>query len=217
MAAEQPLAAGGFSAWLAGMARALDGVADSDVPCDGCTACCMSAQFVHVEPDEHATLARIPSALLFPAPGLPAGHVLMGYDERGHCPMLVDGLCSIYDARPRTCRTYDCRIFAATGIDIDDERQHAIAARVARWRFEHPTERDRVEHDAVVAAARFVRERADLLPAGDRSDHPAHHAVLAVRVRDAFLHREGGEPVAVEPDPDPDAVRVLVSGRASAP
>ena len=30
----------------------------------------------------------------------------MGYDERGHCPMLVDGDCSIYDHRPRTCRMY---------------------------------------------------------------------------------------------------------------
>ena len=32
--------------------------------------------------------------------------------------MLVDGRCSIYEHRPRTCRTYDCRIFTATGLDV---------------------------------------------------------------------------------------------------
>jgi Fe-S-cluster containining protein len=133
---------------------------------------------VHVEPDEHAALARIPAALLFPAPGLPAGHLVMGYDERGHCHMLVDGQCSIYDARPRTCRTYDCRIFAATGVEVDEDRQPAIAARVRRWRFEHPTARDRAEHEALVAAARAV-------PAADSP--AAQHAVRAVRV----LVREG--------------------------
>jgi Fe-S-cluster containining protein len=179
VADEQPLAAGDFSVWLGGMARALDGAADSDVPCDGCTACCTSAQFVHIEPDEHATLARISSALLFPAPGLPAGHVVMGYDERGHCPMLVDGQCSIYDARPRTCRTYDCRIFTATGIAVDDDRQHEIAARTRRWQFDYPTERDEVEQAALLAAARDVRARTDGRPAEASA---AQQAVQAVRV-----------------------------------
>jgi uncharacterized protein len=75
--------AGRFSAWL--------GQIGADVPCGTCTACCTSSQFVHIEPDEAETLARIPRALLFPAPGRPKGHVLMGYDERGHCPMFVDG------------------------------------------------------------------------------------------------------------------------------
>ena len=74
--------------WLAGMERALRGEQASDVPCDGCTACCTSSQFVHIGPDETDTLAHIPAALLFPAPRLPDGHVLLGYDEHGHCPML---------------------------------------------------------------------------------------------------------------------------------
>ncbi|HJV08323.1 MAG TPA: YkgJ family cysteine cluster protein, partial [Acidimicrobiales bacterium] len=93
------LPAGRFSTWLAQLAGG-----DVDVPCGACTACCTSSQFVHIGPDESETLARIPPALLFPAPGLPKGHVVMGYDERGHCPMFVDGGCSIYEARPRTCR-----------------------------------------------------------------------------------------------------------------
>src|SRR5688500_4870929 len=59
------IAAGDFSAWLAGMERALRGEADSDVPCGTCTACCTSSQFITVEPDETAALARIPRELLF--------------------------------------------------------------------------------------------------------------------------------------------------------
>jgi Fe-S-cluster containining protein len=151
--------AGEFSSWLAGMRAALRGQRDASVPCDSCTACCTSSLFIHIEPDEVDTLAHIPPALLFPAPRRPAGHVVLGYDERGHCPMLVDGTCSIYDHRPRTCRTYDCRIFAATGLDATDgdDRRARIAQRVQRWRFSQPTPRDAAERRAVVDAAVTIR------------------------------------------------------------
>jgi len=147
------LAAGDFSEWLSSMQRALRGERDADVPCDGCTACCTSSQFVHVEPDETDALAHIPAKLLFPAPRLPAGHVILGYDERGHCPMLVDNRCSIYEHRPRTCRTYDCRLFAATGLALVGKP--AVAAQVARWRFSFPTAEDRERYEAVRAAGRL--------------------------------------------------------------
>lgn len=148
--------AGEFSAWMTEIGEALQGERATDVPCDGCTACCTSSQFVHVEPDETEALAHIPSALLFPAPGLPRGHVLMGYDERGHCPMLVDGRCTIYAHRPRACRTYDCRVFAATGIELDEPAKAAIAERVARWRFRYDSPASRAEHDALREHARQV-------------------------------------------------------------
>src|ERR1700730_6082737 len=134
-----PLDAGEFSTWLGSMSGALRGENASDVPCGGCTACCTSSQFVHIEPDEKDTLACIPKELLFPAPGLPEGHVVMGYDERGHCPMLVDGRCSIYEHRPRTCRVYDCRIFAATGSSGPDPDKEQIAKHVRRWVFRSPS------------------------------------------------------------------------------
>ncbi len=123
--------AGRFSEWL----DELQAAHEMSVPCGTCTACCTSSQFVHIAPDETDTLVRVPAALRFPAPGLPEGHVVLGYDERGHCPMLVDGACSIYEHRPRTCRTYDCRVFAATGVG-PDASQPDIAARVGEWRFD---------------------------------------------------------------------------------
>jgi hypothetical protein len=147
---------------------------------------------VHIGPDEVATLAHIPAALQFPAPRLPAGHVVLGYDERGHCPMLVDGACSIYDDRPRTCRTYDCRIFPASGVDLDDPEKAAIAERVRQWRFEFPDAVDRAEHAAIVAAARFVREHADLLPAAVAPVTATQHAVVAIQVHRAFLGHDDG-------------------------
>ncbi|MGH8973037.1 MAG: YkgJ family cysteine cluster protein [Acidimicrobiia bacterium] len=151
--ADGELAAGDFSSWLTGMQAALRGEADAEVPCAGCTACCTSSQFVHIAPDETDTLAHIPPALLFPAPRLPRGHVVLGYDERGHCPMLIDGQCSIYEHRPRTCRTYDCRIFPAAGLEIDGADKVGIARQARRWRFSYPTPADETGHDAVRAAA----------------------------------------------------------------
>ena len=134
--------AGEFGTWLAGMQAALDGQADSDVPCGTCTACCRSSQFVHIEPDETATLALIPEELLFPAPGQPPGHRVMGYDQDGCCPMLVDDACSIYEARPRTCRVYDCRLFAALG-RVNDATP-MIAARIRAWEFSYADEDTRL-------------------------------------------------------------------------
>src|SRR5262249_55142718 len=100
--ADEPreLPAGEFSAWLREprRARALK-VIGADVPCGSCNACCRSSYFIHVRPEETRALRRIPKQLLFPAPGLPRGHVLMGFNEKGQCPMLVDDLCSIYEDR----------------------------------------------------------------------------------------------------------------------
>jgi len=172
------------------MRESLAGRADTDVPCGDCCACCASSHFVHVGPGEDDALAHIPAELLFPAPGFPAGHVVMGYDERGRCPMLAeDGRCGIYDHRPRTCRVYDCRVFAAAGIAAD---RAEITRRARRWTFAYPERRDRDEHDAVRAAARFVRERADSFPGGAVPQHPAQIAVLAVAASDVFLGRAAG-------------------------
>lgn len=196
---DEPLTAGPFGAWLAGVQGALAGEGESDVPCGGCTACCRSSQFVHVGPDEADALAHIPSALLFPAPQAPPGTMLLGYDEQGRCPMLGDAGCTIYEHRPRTCRTYDCRVYPAAGLGPGPE-QPAVAARAQRWRFEHPTDDDRTLHDAVVAAARFVREHPERLPESRRPPGAAQEAVLAIRLHRAFVARDAdGRRALVQP------------------
>jgi hypothetical protein len=54
------LDAGDFGEWLERARGALKREHDAAVPCDGCTACCTSSQFVHIEPDETDTVAHIP-------------------------------------------------------------------------------------------------------------------------------------------------------------
>jgi Fe-S-cluster containining protein len=212
---DQPLPAGSFSSWLVGMQRALRGERGADVPCGGCTACCTSSQFIHIGPDEVETLARIPPGLLFPAPRPARGDVVLGYDENGHCPMLIDGECSIYEHRPRTCRSYDCRVFPAAGVEVDDEDHLVIARRARRWRFAFPAEVDQTRHDAVRAAATFVREHANLLPEGAAPANATQQAVLAVRLHDAFLRHDDETGHRVVVDPEPEAIRVLLTSRRS--
>jgi Fe-S-cluster containining protein len=200
---EEPVAAGELADWLARARTAIREGTDADVPCGSCTACCTAAQFVHIGPDETDTLARIPAGWRVPAPGLPPGHVVLGYDERGHCPMLVEGACSIYEHRPRTCRVYDCRVFPAAGVAPGDH-QPAIAARAARWRFSFDSPSSRQEHEAVRAAAVWLRAHPDAAPDGRPLGAPPQLAAAAVEAHRAFLG---------DPRPDAAAVRVELSRR----
>ena len=205
--------AGDFSQWLAEMAAALHGERGPEVPCGDCTACCTSSQFVHIAPDETDTLSHIPKKLLFAAPRLPRGHKLLGYDDRGHCPMLIDGACSIYAHRPRTCRTYDCRVFPAAGIELDDDDDDKalIAGQARRWRFSFPGENDRAEYEAVRAATAYLRHRASESPDEARPRTSTQLAVLAVALSEAFLRHDERTGIAAVVDPDPHVVEVKIT------
>lgn len=188
------LPAGAFSAWLREARSAQGSEAGAVVPCGDCRGCCTSSYFIHIGPDEEGALSRIPKALLFPAPGLPRGHVLMGYDDQGHCPMFREGACSIYADRPRTCRTYDCRIFPATGLAPGEDKPR-IARQAARWRFDFPAEADHADFRALQDAARFLRERAADFPPGFVPANPPQLALVALKVHRAFLG-DGNPPIA---------------------
>ncbi len=183
---DQDLPAGDFSTWLEGARISLREETVADVPCGECVACCASSHFVHVRPEETGALARIPRELLFRAPGLPRGNVLMGYDEEGHCPMLTSARCSIYDCRPLTCRTYDCRVFAAAAIAADKPE---ITARARRWEFGYAGRDDRDRHAAVRAAAAFLQAHADGFPAAAALRDPVRVAILALKVYEVFVGR----------------------------
>jgi Fe-S-cluster containining protein len=184
----------------------------SDVPCNGCTACCTSSQFVHIGPDETDTLAHIPAELLFPAPGRPRGHVVLGYDERGHCPMLIDATCSIYEHRPKACRSYDCRIFPAAGLDPGAEKAD-IAHRARQWQFSYRTDDDRIEHDAVRAAAAYLVAHADLVRDAGIPVNETQLAALAIDIHEAFLDRDENTGRTTVVDPDPAVVRAAMMHR----
>lgn len=182
-----PLPAGDFSSWLSSALAALAEEAPADVPCGSCNACCRTSHFIHVRPEERRTRARLPRELLFPAPGLPPGNLVLGYDEAGCCPMLVAGRCTVYEDRPLACRTYDCRVYAATGVPTDRD---AIAEQARRWTFGYPTADDRERQAAVLAAVRFVREHPESLPGVAARVQPIRVAVLAIAVHGSFVRRE---------------------------
>jgi hypothetical protein len=173
-----------FATWLRGAQAALAEERPADVPCGECNACCRTSHVIHVRPEERRARARIPRRFLLPAPGLPPGNLVLGYDAHGRCPLLVDGRCTVYADRPLACRTYDCRIYAATDVDAD---RAAIAQQVRRWEFSHPSQDDRDRHEAVKAAARFIREHAECLPSEAVRREPLRVAVLAIAVHEAFL------------------------------
>ncbi len=186
------VSAGEFSVWLHETREALRTGAASDVPCGTCTACCTSSYFIHIGPNETDALAHIGEDGLIPAPGMPHGHMLMGYDHEGLCPQMSrpeEGLCAVYAHRPQTCRRYDCRVFAAVGITAGDDKPR-INKRVEEWVFDYSDRDAHREQDAVRAVTRFIRENASHFPGGKIPESPSQLAVLAIKVYPLFLDRE---------------------------
>jgi uncharacterized protein len=191
MISQQYLPAGCFSSWLRRTRLALIKGNEAVVNCGECKACCTSSYFIHIKPEETRTLSCINKKLLFPAPGQPKGNVLLGYDKNGCCPMMMDNKCSIYDNRPLTCRSYDCRIFTAAGIAAGDDDKTLITQRVRQWKFSYPAWRDRDQHSAVQAAAKFLQEHAECFPGGAVPGSPSQLAILAIKVYKVFLDEPG--------------------------
>lgn len=182
--------AGEFGQWLqASNATQVQG-ADADVPCGACNGCCKSFYFIHITPADTEALKAIPQALLFSAPGLPKGHFVMGYNEQGHCPMLVDDRCSIYFDRPQTCRAYDCRIFSAAGMPPGETDKALVTQRTEHWAFTYASDTSREQHAAVKAAAVWLRaannDDNSKLPAGFIPSNSTQLAVLALQIHSLF-------------------------------
>jgi Fe-S-cluster containining protein len=173
-----------FGAWMQATLDTLLRDAPADVPCGSCNACCRTFHQLHVRPDEKRARRRLPKEYLSVARGLPPGYLLLGYTDEGACPVLIGGRCTIYEDRPLVCRTYDCRLYAATGVEPD---RREIATQVRRWRFSYAGERDRELQKAVLAALSFIRQTPSCLPSGAARRQPIRLATLAVVVHDLFL------------------------------
>ena len=118
MANGPDLAAGDFSAWLSGDAGGPPGRAGRR------RALRRLHRVLHVVAVRPHRAGRDRHAGPHPRrarcsrrPACPGATCCSATTSAGHCPMLVDGRCSIYEHRPRTCRTYDCRVFPAAGLE----------------------------------------------------------------------------------------------------
>lgn len=116
--------------------------------------------------------------------------MILGYDEQGHCPMLENGSCSIYDQRPRTCRSYDCRIFPATDLKLTDQAKSAILEQTQRWKFTLDDSHDLEKQAAVQKAAIFIQDHVHLFPQGATPGTTTHIALMAIKVYELFLPRD---------------------------
>jgi len=182
--------AGNFSTWLEETREALKNDTGTDVPCGECNACCRSHYFIHIKPEDKAAQKKIPKAIQFPAPGLPKGNMLLGYDQHGRCPMLKDNKCSIYLERPSTCRTYDCRVFPATGINETESEKEAIKRQSDRWVFSYANNNEIEKHKALKGVANFLVTHRDQFPKGFVPLNAPQVATLAIKIHETFLSGE---------------------------
>lgn len=179
--------AGEFSDWINSFLGTMKGESSGDVPCGDCVGCCTSSKFVLVRPTDFEAISIIPEELLFPAPGLPKGYQLMGYDEQGHCPMFKSGKCSIYELRPETCKQYDCRVLAATGANIEGESKEIVET-ITSWQFEFSDNESRNKEKALKRAMLFLKENSEFFPRGYIPNTDSQISALAVRIYKEFIN-----------------------------
>jgi len=185
---ESTIDAGHFGAWLLQARAALRGNGGMDVPCGDCVGCCTSGYSIFLRPHDKA-IEVVPAKYQSSVTGLAYPHAKMNPLANGHCPMFSAGKCSIYASRPQTCLDYDCRIFAAAGIDAGPLRP-VINQRVKAWTFTFHSEEERAAHRAIKAAADFITRNAQQFPDKWNASAPSAVAVLAIKSYEVFLDED---------------------------
>jgi Fe-S-cluster containining protein len=176
--------AGSFADWVVAMQHGMRTGAGIDVPCDDCVACCTSGQTIVVEDDEVPALP--PHAVVLRTDG----DLALAIDPDGWCVLLVAGRCTAYEHRPRRCRTYDCRIFPATGLAPEADKP-AIAEWAAAWRFRFDGDEDRRRH----AATRLAVVALTSVQVGGRATSATQRAAAAIAAHDELLGDAAGPDV----------------------
>ena len=197
------------------MRAVLRGEVEADVPCDGCVGCCVSSYPIPLRPTDVVALARVPDRYL-QWPSASGQSARMGFREDGTCPMLAERQCTIYAGRPRTCRDYDCRIYAAAGVLPDGDRP-VIQQRVIEWSFACENDEARASAAAVRAAAAFIRGHAASFPPAMRAHSATAAAVLAIKVYPLFMEGGDSRPVAERVDAVVEAARSFDAAKERAP
>ncbi len=182
------LNAGDFKSWLFQVRNSFINNSGIEVSCGKCNGCCTSSQFININPMETKTLSYIPNKLLYTSPLFPKGNMVLGYDENGNCPMIVDGKCSIYENRPLACRKYDCRIFTASGLVPDSNLSSQIQRRVKLWRFSFVRPKDKLLHKAVKKTVKFILENVSCFPNGIIPNDSSQLAIIALKTYEVFLN-----------------------------
>lgn len=182
------LPAGAFARWLEQYLRAqAQAEPTGEVPCGECNACCRASYYIGIAEEERETIERIPRVHLTVSTRSQERHWALEQSCGGSCPMLVDDACSIYEHRPRTCRRFDCRVFAAASLTPGSGPRAAVNQQVWRWRFDYPSPADAMRQTALLEAAAFLQRRADLIDPEVAPTDTGELAKAAVFVHEIFL------------------------------
>lgn len=182
------LPAGALARWLEQYLQAQTQAEPAgEVPCADCNACCKASYFIAIAAEETETIARIPRVRLTVSTRSRERQWALDQSCSGSCPMLVDEACSIYEHRPRACRRFDCRVFAATSIAPGTGRRAAVNQQVWRWRFDYPSAGDALRQTALLDAAAFLQQHADLIDPDVAPTDTGQLAKAAVFVHELFL------------------------------
>lgn len=136
--------------------------------------------------------------------------MLLGYDQSGRCPMLVNDKCSIYEFRPITCRSYDCRIFSATGIEAGGKEKELINQVIRRWDFDYGSEDGKKLKNAITATTAFLQTHADRFPSGALPSNPTQLAIYAIKVYDVLIEFSDDTASIKNITPTPELIQQLI-------
>ena len=98
------------------------------VPCAGCSACCY---YAGIPVDKKRDRKRLPHLL---TERNADGELVLQRRADGACVHLGEQGCTVYEHRPSTCRSFDCRAFSAMGLVEHCDPDH----RTPDWQFAAP-------------------------------------------------------------------------------
>jgi hypothetical protein len=124
---------------------------EATVPCNGCTACCHARVTVNAAEERPEDLAVLD--LVSDGEAL-----VLRRRADGDCVHLdaADG-CTVYAARPKVCRQFDCRVHATCGLrQVFPDPTHAAPP----WVLAQATQPDRkLLHALAAARVDYIRQR----------------------------------------------------------
>ncbi len=176
--------AGEFSIWLSDFRHSLLSHTPMDVPCGNCNACCISSMFVQIDDSETDTLCQISQDLFIKNA---AGAKILGHDHSGRCVMYSGEFCTIYKYRPLACRQFDCRIYAASGLNPIAQSKDKISQQVRQWSFSYDSNESRQKHQAVKRTAQFIQDFPEHFPGGRTPTEAIQIALVTIKSYKAIL------------------------------
>lgn len=94
----------------------------TQVPCNGCRACCQRNELIPLQPQDGDDVAAYAHRQEV------KGHWFLTHQDNGDCAYLGPTGCTIYERRPAVCRAFDCRKFFLTLQALNRRERRRLAS-----------------------------------------------------------------------------------------